>query len=93
MDVHVLTENFSVLCPLRGRYLGAEPSAAGKGDCVASPPCIPEATPATLETPQRQALHQAPAANSPFKQQMAQTGDGHHPGSRLVAAARADGEL
>ena len=36
MAIHVLIESFSVLCPLRGRYLGAEPSAAGKGDCVAS---------------------------------------------------------
>ena len=93
MAIHVLIESFSVLCPLCGRYLGAEPSAAGKGDCVASSPCIPEATPATLETPQRQALRQAPAANSPFKQQRAQPGGGRHPGVRLGAAARADGEL
>ena len=67
MTIHVLIESFSVWCPLRGRYLGAEPSAAGKEDCVASPPCIPEATPATLETPQHQARRQAPAANSPFQ--------------------------
>ena len=93
MTIHVLIESFSVWCPLRGRYLGAEPSAAGRRGCLASPSCTSQATPATLETPQRQTFRQAPAANSPFKQQMAQTGGGRHPGVRSGAAARADGEL
>ena len=39
---------------------------------------------------QRQTFRQAPAANSPFKQQMAQTGGGRHPGVRSGTAARAE---